>query len=213
MEKLYFTKLSNYATIPTKRDEDAGYDIYPCFEEDIIIIPPLTTALISTGIATAFDKKWYAKILERGSTGSKGIKVSAGVIDSGFRGEWLVAITNSNNRCIVISKKDEKETKEVLWDHRSSIINLESATRIVRGVLNMSSTAVSDFRVGSMTASSLIIDRRRYIEDSIIYPYTKAIAQFVMLPVPVFKPTVISKEELLSIKSVRGSGLLGSSNK
>ena len=33
-----FAKIKPNAIIPTKRLEDAGYDIYPCFDEDYIII-------------------------------------------------------------------------------------------------------------------------------------------------------------------------------
>ncbi len=36
MSKLYFARLSEDAVIPTKRQEDAGYDIYACFNEDYI---------------------------------------------------------------------------------------------------------------------------------------------------------------------------------
>ena len=104
-EKLIFTKVRKGARIPTKRDEDAGRDLYPCFEQDFMIIRPLETKLIPTGIATAFSKKYYAQIQERKSTGSKGIKYGDGVIDSGYREEWFVPITNCNNVDLVIAKK------------------------------------------------------------------------------------------------------------
>ncbi len=105
-EELIFAKIKEDAIIPSKNEEDAGYDLYPCFEENFIIIDPLQTKLIPTGIATAFSSNYYAQIQERGSTGSKGIKYGAGVIDSGFRGEWFVPITNCSNLPIVICKKD-----------------------------------------------------------------------------------------------------------
>ena len=77
-EDLIFAKVRPEATIPTKREEDAGRDLYPCFDEDYILINPLETKLIPTGIATAFSPKYYAQMQERGSTGSKGIKYGAG---------------------------------------------------------------------------------------------------------------------------------------
>ena len=76
--ELIFAKVRPAAIIPTKRAEDAGRDLYPCFEQDFMIIHPLETELIPTGIATAFSPKYYAQIQERGSTGSKGIKYGAG---------------------------------------------------------------------------------------------------------------------------------------
>lgn len=105
---LYWAKLKSEAIIPTKREEDAGYDIYPCFEENYKIIPAHSTVLVPTGLAVAMSDNYYLQAHERGGTGSKGIKVSAGVIDSGFRGEIFIAITNANNMGLIISKIDEE---------------------------------------------------------------------------------------------------------
>ena len=46
MDKLFWAKVKEDAIIPTKREEDAGYDLYPCFEEDYLRIDPLTTKLV-----------------------------------------------------------------------------------------------------------------------------------------------------------------------
>jgi len=45
-----------------------------------------------------------AILKERGSSGSKGIGQRAGVIDSGYRGEWFVAMTNHNEEPLAIVK-------------------------------------------------------------------------------------------------------------
>ena len=87
------------------------------------------------------------------------------VIDSGYRGEWFVPITNCNDIPIIIIK-DVKKAEEL-------------------------------FPFGK----------------KIIYPYSKGIAQFVMLPVPKFEEVEISLEDLQNIKSERGAGKLGSSDK
>ena len=76
--QLLFAKVREGAVIAAKKDEDAGRDLYACFDEDYVVISPLETKLIPTGIATAFSSKYYAQIQERGSTGSKGIKYGAG---------------------------------------------------------------------------------------------------------------------------------------
>lgn len=108
-DKLYFAKVKEDAIIPTKNDWDAGYDIYANFEEDYIIIYPHTTKLVPTGVASAMSNDYYIQIEERGSTGSKGIKSSAGVIDASYRGEIFIAITNANNFPIVISKLNKED--------------------------------------------------------------------------------------------------------
>ena len=106
MEKLYFAKVKEGAKIPTKREEDAGRDIYACFDEHFMIIEPLETKLVPTGVAMAISSDYYAQLQERGSTGSKGIKYGAGVIDSGYRGEIFVPITNCSKVPLVICKKE-----------------------------------------------------------------------------------------------------------
>ncbi len=111
--KIYFSKLNEKAIIPTKLDENAGYDIFACFGENYIKIEPSETKLIPTGIAWACDKKFYMQIEERSSTGVKGIKRSAGVIDSGYRGEIKIAIYNSNSFPIYISNISEEELLQI----------------------------------------------------------------------------------------------------
>lgn len=101
-----FAKTKPNAIIPTKRLEDAGYDVYPCFDEDYIIIKPHTTVIIPTGIASGCDTDYCFVLHERSSTGTKGMAQRCGIIDSGYRGEWGVPITNTNDVPIVICKKE-----------------------------------------------------------------------------------------------------------
>jgi dUTP pyrophosphatase len=79
-------------------------DIYACFDLDWIGIEPHTSKLIPTGIASAFDPDWAVVFRERGSTGVKNMKINAGVIDSGFRGEYFVSIYNGNDVPLYITK-------------------------------------------------------------------------------------------------------------
>ena len=68
-----------------------------------MVIKPLDSVMIPTGIASVIPEGYYMQIEERGSTGSKGIKRSCGVMDTGFRGEWFVVITNCSDRLVVIA--------------------------------------------------------------------------------------------------------------
>ena len=113
--ELYFAKVRESAIIPTKKLEDAGYDVYANFEEDFFVIEPGATRAVPTGIATAFSPKYYIQVEERGSMGKLGIKKSSGVIDSGYRGEYFIMTYNTNNKPFVISKiaADELDTFEV----------------------------------------------------------------------------------------------------
>ena len=164
-EKIFFSKVKPDAIIPSKRDEDAGWDVYACFEEENIVIMPHETKMIPTGIATAFSEDYVAILKERGSTGTKGMGQRAGVIDSGFRNEWMCPITNHNEKPLIITKETNETTLEILK------------------------------------------------EDYIVYPYKKAICQFIMVEVPKFEAKEIPYSELKEIKSERGMGMLGSSDK
>ena len=102
--KIYFAKKNDTVIIPNKRKEDAGYDVYANFDGSCMIIPPNEVKLVPTGLVSAFSPKWAVILKERGSTGTKGIEQRCGVIDSGFRGEWKIPITNATGKVLVIAK-------------------------------------------------------------------------------------------------------------
>lgn len=109
---LYFAKTRQSAIVPAKRKEDSGYDIYSCFEEESILLNPGDIKLVPTGIATAFPDDYVLFIKERSSTGSIGLATRMGVIDSGFRGEIMIGLNNSNNIPILITKEVTQVVKE-----------------------------------------------------------------------------------------------------
>lgn len=169
-----FAKCKEGAKIPTRKEGSAGLDVYACFEEEYIKIEPHKSKLIPTGIKSAIDPNFFVMIEERGSTGVKGMKKSAGVIDPDFRGEWWICIYNSNDKPLFISKINSEEIyKELLKEYPSQ--NLE--------------------------------------ESIIVYPYEKAIAQAMILPVPDLDVEEWTEEEIMSVPSLRGEGQLGSSGK
>lgn len=157
-----FAKVRESAIIPSKEDENAGYDIYANFDEDYIIIHPQQVALIPTGIASSVTDDYALIAKERGSTGTKGMAVRAGVVDSGYRGEIFIAISNVNDKFVVIAKNPK------------------------------------DFETHS---------------DAIVYPYSKAIAQLLLVGVPKASVKEIPFEELKAIPSKRGATKLGQSGK
>lgn len=111
---LYFAKTRENARIPERERGNAGMDIYVCFDEDYMIMQPNETVLFPTGIASAFDEGYYIQIQERGSSGSKGIKYSAGVIDSSYRGEWFLAAHNSSGKPVIILKDTVEISEEAM---------------------------------------------------------------------------------------------------
>lgn len=191
-----FAKIKSNAIIPSKREEDAGYDIYPCFDEDYIIIYPHETKMIPTGIASAFSNDYVAILKERGSTGTKGIGQRCGVIDSGFRGEYFVPITNHNNIPIIIIKKDFIESI-----HDESKLTINGFKEKYGTNYKSQIDAINEYKCQTIK------------HPMIEYPYEKAICQMLILPVPKMVVEEVSYEELQTITSERGNGSLGSSNK
>jgi dUTP pyrophosphatase len=98
-------KLSANAILPKKQNpSDAGIDIYT---NESHILKPRETYMFSTGIAVEFSKGYVALLWDRSGLGSKGIHRLAGVIDSGYRGEWKVVLVNLTNKPYVIRKGDK----------------------------------------------------------------------------------------------------------
>ena len=118
--KVYFAKVKPNAKIPSKRVEDAGFDIYACFDEEYMVIAPHETKLIPTGIASVCDSEYCFILKERGSTGTKGMAQRCGVIDSGYRNEWFAPITNTTDKWLVICKETmtEEKLKDAVWQMR-----------------------------------------------------------------------------------------------
>ena len=111
-----FAKVNPNAIIPSKEIENAGLDIYACFEEDYMVVNPFETKIIPTGIASACDTDYCIVLKERGSTGTKGIAQRCGIIDSGFRNAWFVPITNINNKTLIIIKEEALKNTELTND-------------------------------------------------------------------------------------------------
>ena len=93
-----FIKLNHpQAKMPDKAYAgDAGFDLYACEQ---VVLEKDKRALIPTGIQTEFSKGFVALIRDRSSTPKTHICV-AGVIDSGYRGEWFVQVIGRKKHVI-----------------------------------------------------------------------------------------------------------------
>ncbi len=103
--KILFAKMHENARIPSKDIENGGYDIYACFENREIIIHPGEVVKIPSGIASVFSDDYMMIGKERGSTGTSGMALRSMVIDSGYRGEWMIPINNTTTKTIIITKE------------------------------------------------------------------------------------------------------------
>ena len=97
MEPIRVKKLRENAVIPTYGSaQAAGADLYACLEEDAFIAPG-QTVMIPTGLSMEIPLGYAGFIYARSSMGSKRGLAPAnkvGVIDSDYRGEFMVALHN-----------------------------------------------------------------------------------------------------------------------
>jgi len=98
-------KLILEARLPRKEDPaDAGIDIYAA---ESYTLKPGETHAFSTGIAVEFPEGYVALLWDRSGLGSKGIHRLAGVVDSGYRGEWKVILFNTTKEPYRIAAGDK----------------------------------------------------------------------------------------------------------
>ncbi len=104
--KIKVKKLSDDASLPNYAYEnDAGMDLYA--NEDVEI-PAGSRAKIGTGIAIELPAGFVALVWDKsGMSIKKGLKTLGGVIDSGYRGEYIVAMANISKEPVSIQKGEK----------------------------------------------------------------------------------------------------------
>ncbi len=102
-------KIKEDAIIPTRGSElAAGYDLYACCDE-IIIIDPYKTEKIGTGLAIQPPKGYFGAIFARSGLATKnGLRPAncVGVCDEDYTGEYIVALHNDSSSIRAIKPGD-----------------------------------------------------------------------------------------------------------
>ena len=97
MEQIRVKKVRPGAELPTYGSaEAAGADLYACVERDVTIEPG-QTVFIPTGLSMEIPAGYAGLIYARSSLGTKRGLAPAnkvGVVDSDYRGEFMVALHN-----------------------------------------------------------------------------------------------------------------------
>lgn len=106
MEPIKVKKLKRNAILPTYGSaEAAGADLYACLEESVTILPG-ATAFIPTGLSMELPKGCAGLIYARSGLACKRGLAPAnkvGVIDSDYRGEFIVALHNHGQEAQTVS--------------------------------------------------------------------------------------------------------------
>ena len=131
-----FKKLNNLAKLPTRGSEyAAGLDLYANISEPIII-EPHTTCKIGTGISMELPNGTFGAIFARsGLATKKGLRPAncTGIIDSDYRGEYIVAIYNDSNLSQTIEPQERIAQLILLPFIPMSLVEVDTLTETARG--------------------------------------------------------------------------------
>lgn len=96
IDEIHFKKLVESAILPLRGSEQAaGLDMYA---SEGGVVPAHGFATLHTGVAVAVPYGYYARIASRSGLSVKnGIFTLAGVVDSDYRGEVMVALANQSD--------------------------------------------------------------------------------------------------------------------
>ena len=137
-------QLEEGAKVPTyAHDSDAAADMYAMEDTEI---PAHTNGVpVKTGVHIQLPEGWVAFILPRSSIGAKTplrLSNSAGVIDSGYRGEVRALYDNISDEPYQIHKEDRIAQMLVMPSYRFKAVVVDSLEDSDRGSGGFGSTGV-----------------------------------------------------------------------
>ena len=135
-ESINVKKLNDLAKLPTRGSEyAAGLDLYANISEPIII-EPHTTCKIGTGISMELPNGTFGAIFARsGLATKKGLRPAncTGIMDSDYRGEYIVAIYNDSNLSQTIEPQERIAQLILLPFIPMSLVEVDTLTETARG--------------------------------------------------------------------------------
>ena len=134
---LQIKKCSDTAILPTKaHPTDACYDIYADLNDNSFsCVSPHTSVRIRTGFCTAIPKGYFAAVFARSGLGCKGLRLanSVGIIDSDYRGEWLVVLRNDSDEFKTVHHGDRIAQFTLLPVLSTELIEVDELDETERG--------------------------------------------------------------------------------
>lgn len=145
MEKLFIKLVRTTAIAPTRSTEgSAGYDIYACMTEQIMLSQG-ETRMIASGVSIALEPGYAAFIYARSGLGIKHGIIPAncvGVIDSDYRGEIMVGIKNTSDMPYTIQPGERIAQMVITQCELPELIVCDSLDETIRGNGGFGSTGV-----------------------------------------------------------------------
>ena len=143
MDKIKVKKLRENAKLPTYGTEfSAGADLYACLAEDVTILPG-ETKKIPTGLAMEIPVGCAGLIYARSSLGTKRGLAPAnkvGVVDSAYRGEFMIFLHNHGAEPQTIQHGDRVAQLLVTPVFTPGFVEADQLSDTVRGTGGFGST-------------------------------------------------------------------------
>lgn len=137
-------KLRENAIIPSRGSLfAAGYDLYACLDGENITIEPHKSAKIGTGIAAALPAGYFGAIFARSGLATKQNLRPAncvGVVDSDYRGEFIVCLHNDSDDMRVINNGERVAQLVLMPFMEMDFIETDALDETERGVGGFGST-------------------------------------------------------------------------
>lgn len=117
---------------------DAGLDLTV---SRYAMVGPGQVAHLSTNVAVSLPQGYYGLVLPRSSTmWRKGLHVSPGVIDNGYRGEVMIVIRNETDRLVQVQAGDRVAQLLILPLFSGRVLEAKVLDKGVRGDAGFGST-------------------------------------------------------------------------
>jgi len=141
MIKIKIKKINPEAILPKYAHEgDAGMDLYSV--EENFILKPGERKVIGTGLSFELPEGYVSLFWDKSSMAAKGIKLSGGVIEYTYRGEYKVILTNLSSEEYEI-KKGQKIAQVLIQSVESAEIEeVQNLSETIRGENGFGSTGI-----------------------------------------------------------------------
>lgn len=143
VDRIPVKKVRPNAIIPTYGSAcAAGADMYACLEEDVVIEPG-NTVFVPTGVAMEIPVGYVGLMFARSSMGAKRGLAPAnkvGVIDSDYRGEFMVALHNHGAQTQTVSNGERIAQLLITPVFTPGFVEVNELSETQRGVGGFGST-------------------------------------------------------------------------
>lgn len=105
---------------------DSGWDLKLVGEKSVVL-EPMETRLLNSGVFLELPDNIEAQVRPKSSLSSQGVMVHFGTVDSGYRGEILVAITNLTKGVIMLEVG--RKIAQLVFQEKTEV-NLQKSEKI-----------------------------------------------------------------------------------